>query len=171
MVWSQAVKNEEDQLHFWETAVAEIESALSSGAISHARLVAGRGLPARQAEYEKWATRAAESLVASAYAGVDVELRKKAEIEDVELAEIQEARYEASCGRSSPVSSIDPRDLAMVDWDGPELSIGRPSPNLSLLGTSGEADEEYIDLDSLTPLVQVASAERLTPVKARIVDC
>ena len=29
MVWSQAVKNEEDQLHFWETAVAEIESALS----------------------------------------------------------------------------------------------------------------------------------------------
>ena len=59
----------------------------------------------------------------------------------------------------------------MVDWDGPELSIGRPSPNLSLLGTSGEADEEYIDLDSLTPLVQVASAERLTPVKARIVDC
>ena len=53
MVWSQAVKNEEDQLHFWETAVAEIESALSSSAISHARLVTGRGLPARQAEYDK----------------------------------------------------------------------------------------------------------------------
>lgn len=153
MVWSQAVKNEEDQLHFWEAAVAEIESALSSGAISHARLVAGRGLPARQAEYEKWATRAAESLVASAYAGVDVELKKKADFEEMKRTELQKARH-VSRGRCSPVSSIDPRDLAMVDWDGPEPSVGRPSPVLSFLGASGEADEQY-----------------LTPVKARDVDC
>lgn len=51
------------------------------------------------------------------------------------------------------MSSIDPRDLAMVDWDGPEPSIGRPSPNLSLLGASGEVNEDYLDLDSLAPLV------------------
>jgi hypothetical protein len=73
MVWSQAVKNKEDQLHFWE-----IKSALSFGAISHARLVAGRGLPARQAEYEKWATRAVESLVASVCAGMEAEVKMKA---------------------------------------------------------------------------------------------
>ena len=59
----------------------------------------------------------------------------------------------------------------MVDWNGPEPSTRRPSPVLSFLGASGEADEEYLDLDSLAPLVQVATAERLTPVKARIVDC
>ena len=82
-------------------------------------------------------------MVASAYAGVDVALRKKAEFEEMKRAEIQKARH-VSCGRCSPVSSIDPRALAMVDLDGPVLSP---------LGASGEADEQY-----------------LTPVKARVVD-
>ncbi|KAM0690744.1 hypothetical protein Q7P36_009513 [Cladosporium allicinum] len=159
-----------DRPNMFSSALAEIKSALSFGAISHARIVACRGLPARQAEYEKWATKAVEALVASAYARMDAELRKKAEIEEVERSELQKALH-VSCGRCSPVSSIDPRDLAIVDWDGPEPSIGRPIPVLSLLGASGEADEEYLDLDSLAPLVQVATAERLTPVKAGIVDC
>jgi hypothetical protein len=182
MVWSQIVENEEEQLHFWETAAAEIKSALVSGEISLAAIAAAKGLPARQAKCEKWATRAAEALIAvtraelltSARAEVNAELRKKAELDELEVAVLEEAgRCEAPCGRYSPVSPIDPRDLAMVDWDGPEPSIGRPSSVLYV-----EVDEEkatvaapYLDLDRLAPLVQVATAERLTSVKLRIVDC
>jgi hypothetical protein len=180
MVWSQIVENEEEQLHFWEIAAAEIKSALASGEISLAALAAAKGLPARQAEYEKWATKAAEALIAvtragflaSARAEVDDELRRRAEIDELERAEIQEARSEVLRGRYSPVSPIDPSDLAMVDWDGPEPSIGRPSPVLSVeVGEDEATAAPYLDLDRLAPLVQVATAERLTSVKLRIVDC
>lgn len=74
------------------------------------------------------------------------------------------------------MSPIDPLYLAMVDWDGPEPSIGRPSPDLSFLGDEEEGEEEEavaacLDLDGLEPLVEIASVESLTSVKASIVDC
>jgi len=90
----------------------------------------------------------------------------------LELAEYQ-ARN-APRERFSPVSPIDPKDLAMVDWDGPEPSVGRPSPSLSFLGEGDEtaaAAAPHLDLDNSAPVVEVASAERLTQGKARLVDC
>jgi hypothetical protein len=74
MVWSQIVEKDTEQLRFWENEAADIKAALASGAISHARIVTGRGLPERQAEYEKWTTRAVESLVASAYARLRISI-------------------------------------------------------------------------------------------------
>lgn len=185
MIWSQIIENDHEQRCFWENAIAEIKSSINSGAITTAHLLASQGLPERQAQYETWATKAVKALIASiraellasARAEMATQLEKKAEIDELELAEYQ-ARYEPR-ERFSPVSPIDPRDLAMVDWDGPEPSIGRPSPSLSFLGASSEDEEggeaaaaaSYLDLDSLAPVVEVASAERLTQVKARMVDC
>jgi hypothetical protein len=106
MVWSQIVENEGEQLHFWETAAAEIRFALVSGGISLAALAAAKGLPTRAAEYEQWATKTAEALIAvtragflaSARAEVDEELRRKAEMDQFEVAELKEAaRCEAPC--------------------------------------------------------------------------
>jgi hypothetical protein len=182
MVWSQIVEKDPEQCDFWENAAAEIKSALVSGEISLAALATAEGLPTRAAEYETWAIKAPEKLIAvtragflaSARAEVDAELRRKAKTDEFEVAELEKAgRCEAPCGRYSPVSPIDPRDLAMVDWDGPEPSIGRPSPVLSVDVGEDEATmaAPYLDLDRLTPLVQVATAERLTSVKLRIVDC
>jgi hypothetical protein len=127
------------------------------------------------------ATKAVEMLIAvtraeflaSARAGALAGLEKKAEVEETRNAELKEARY-APSGRYSPVSPIHPMDLAMVDWGGPEPSIGRPSPVSPFrLDEEEEAATAapYLDLDNLAPLVEVATAERLTPVKARIVNC
>lgn len=180
MIWSQIVETDPEQRLFWENAIAEIKNSINSGAITTARLAAAQGLPARQALYEIWATEAAEALIAttrgdllsSARAEMAAELEKKAEIEELELAEYQ-ARN-APRERFSPVSPIDPKDLAMVDWDGPEPSVGRPSPSLSFLGEGDEtaaAAAPHLDLDNSAPVVEVASAERLTQGKARLVDC
>jgi hypothetical protein len=181
-VWSKIVQNYPEQRIFWEKAVAEIKTALNAGSISANRLVAGEGLPARKAEYETLATKAVEMLIAVtraeslavARARAPATLEKKAEVEEMRTAELEAARY-APSGRYSPVSPIDRLDLAMVDWGGPEPSIGRPSP-MSPFKLDEEEDEAasaapYLDLDSSAPLVEVATAERLTPVKARIVDC
>jgi hypothetical protein len=182
MAWSKIVQNYPEQRIFWEKAVAEIKTALNAGSVSAARLVAGEGLPARKSEYETLATKAVEMLIAvtraeslaSARAGALAGLEKKAKVEERRTAELEEARY-ASSGRYSPVSPIHPMDLAMVDWGGPEPSIGGPSP-MSPFRLDKEEEEAasaapYLDLDSLPPLVEVATAERLTPVKARIVNC
>jgi hypothetical protein len=182
LVWSKIVQKYPEQRIFWEKAVAEIKTALNAGSVSAARLVAGEGLPARKAEYETLATKAVEMLIAvtraeslaAARAGALAELEKKDENEGVRAIEVKEARYEPS-GRYSPVSPIHPMDLTMVDWGGPEPSIGRPSP-MSPFRLDKEEEEAasaapYLDLDSLAPLVEVATAERLTPVKARIVNC
>jgi hypothetical protein len=176
MIWSRIVKKSPEQRNFWENSSFEIKSTLAFGMITAARLVGTVGLPARQAEYRKWAAKAAEALIAVIKAEVEVGLKKKAEVDEFELAEFEAARCEARyalCGRYSPVSPIDPKDLAMVDWDGPEPSVRRPSPVLPVWGGHEEeqaAEASYLDLDSLAPLVQMASTERLTPVKARIVD-
>jgi hypothetical protein len=178
LVWSKIVDNYPEQRIFWEKAVAEIKTAINAGSISPARLVASEGLPVRKAEYEGWATKAAEKFVAvtkaeslaAARAGVLAGLEKKAEVKKVEAAEMKE------CRGYSPVSPIDLLDLAMVDWGGSEPSIGRPSP-MSPFRLDEEAEEAaaaaapYLDLDSLAPLVEVATVECLTPVKARIVNC
>ena len=176
MIWSQIVEKDNDQQRFWVHTVLELKIAVHDEVITTEQLAAAKGLPERRANYEEWAAKAAEALIAftraellaSGRAEMVDELKKKAELE---------ARHETR-ERYSPVSPIDQMDLAMVDWNGPEPSNGRPSPGV-LFGASVEADEgeeaaaaaPYLDLDSLAPLVEVASAERLTPVKARIVDC
>jgi hypothetical protein len=48
-----------------------------------------------------------------------------------------------------------------------------PSPVSSVEVGEDEATvaAPYLDLDRLAPLVEMATAERLTPAKARIADC
>ena len=117
----------------------------------------------------------AESLAASRAEAL-AEEEREAEVEErKKAARLEKARYYKSREGHSPVSPIDPMDLAMLDFDGPEDSIGRPSP-MSPFRLDEEEEEAaaaapYLDLDSLAPLVEVATVESLTPVKARIVNC
>jgi hypothetical protein len=225
LVWSKIVENDAEQRNFWENAAFEIRSALASGVITTAHISITYGLPWRTAEYDEWATKASEKLIAvtraeslaASRAEAVAEEEREAEVEERKKAAwLEQARYYKSREGHSPVSPIDPMDLAMLDFDGPEPSIGRPSPmspfrldeeeeeaaavspidpmDLAMLDLDGpepsigrpspmpafwldEEEEEaaaaapYLDLDSLAPLVEVATAERLTPVKARIVDC
>lgn len=121
MLWSQIAAIDNEQRRFWENALVEIESALATGSINADRLAAAQGLPSRQAEYETWATKAAEALIAttrarllaSARAEVDAEFKKKAEIEELVLAELEAPSEPRE--RFSPKSPIDPLDLAMAD--------------------------------------------------------
>jgi hypothetical protein len=160
LVWSKIVENDAEQRNFWENAAFEIRSALASGVITTAHIATTYGLPWRTAEYDEWATKASEKLIAVTRAKSLAASRAEALAEEEIEAEIEKRKKaarleEARCYKSreghSPVSPIDPMDLAMLDFDGPEPSIGRPSP-MSPFRLDEEEEEEAAAVSPIDPM-------------------